>query len=191
MRKIRAGVAALALGVVLAACGADDGNGDPVASAGAGGSTTTSAPAPPAAQPGPTVSSALPDIEVVDVSAGTTVALRSYLTSGRPALLWFWAPHCTFCRAEAPDVAAFAAKYEGRIDVLGVGAQDSLRQAEGFVADTGTGALDMVWDRTGRSWVDFDVTNQPTVLVVDGAGEVQKRWFRNFDEQEIVAAAGI
>jgi thiol-disulfide isomerase/thioredoxin len=30
--------------------------------------------------------------------------------AGTPVVLWFWAPWCTICRAEAPDVAAVAAE---------------------------------------------------------------------------------
>jgi thiol-disulfide isomerase/thioredoxin len=40
--------------------------------------------------------------------------------AGTPVVLWFWAPWCTICRAEAPDVAAVAAEYAGRVEVIGV-----------------------------------------------------------------------
>ena len=49
----------------------------------------------------------------------------------------------------------------------------------------------MVWDKTGKSWLHFKVTNQPTVVVVDADGKVTKKWFRDFDAQGILDAAGV
>ena len=45
---------------------------------------------------------------------GTTLEGASFDSStlaGKPAVLWFWAPWCTVCRAEAPDVATVAAQF--------------------------------------------------------------------------------
>lgn len=188
--------------VVLAACG---GGGDDDADVSAGGTEITNPDAPDASEPSaPTESSApeattpptgeatfLPDIEVVDVASGDTVALRSLASADRPTLLWFWAPHCTFCIREAPDVLALAASHGDELQILGLGAQDDLGQAADFLETTGTGELDMVWDATGETWIHFGVTNQPTVVVVSPDGEVQATWFREFDEAGILAAAGL
>ncbi|MGQ0843638.1 MAG: TlpA family protein disulfide reductase [Sporichthyaceae bacterium] len=136
-------------------------------------------------------SAALPDVQVVRVTkGGAKVNLQSLHTAGKPTLLWFWAPHCTFCRAEAPKLVDFSAKHGSKIAVLGLGAQDDLRQAEGFCTETSTTPLEMVWDASGKSWVHYKVTNQPTVIVLDADGKVVKRWFREFDEREILEAAG-
>lgn len=43
--------------------------------------------------PAPAVSSVVPDLAVVEVSSGRTVALRSVPASDRPTLIWMWAPH--------------------------------------------------------------------------------------------------
>ncbi len=114
---------------------------------------------------------ALPDLQVVRVASGKTVSLRSLAVAGKPTLLWFWAPHCTFCRAEAPDLLAFQKAYGDQIQILGLGAQDDLDQAVDFLADTSTQKLEMVWDASGKSWVHYKVTNQPTVVVLDGDGQ--------------------
>lgn len=133
---------------------------------------------------------ALPDVQVVRMSNGEKVPLGSLHTAGKSTLLWFWAPHCTFCKAEAPKLVDFKNKHGEKIAVLGLGAQDDLDQAKGFVNETSTTGLEMVWDASGKSWVHYKVTNQPTAIVIDSGGKVVKTWFRDFDEREILAAAG-
>lgn len=201
MRTHRAVAGLLAITLVVVACG---GGGDDGADVSAGASEITNPDAPGSTETAPPESSApsattppageadfLPDIEVVDVASGETVALRSLVSAGRPTLLWFWAPHCTFCIREAPEVLELAARHGDDLQILGLGAQDDLSQAQGFLELTGTGELDMVWDATGESWIHFGVTNQPTVVVVSPDGEVEATWFRELDEAGILAAAGL
>ena len=182
-----------ALLVVAAACG-----GDPAAT-----TTTPSTPPadtePPTSAPDdtsttrqPATSTAdLPAIDVVELSSGDSVPLTSLATPGRPSLLWFWAPHCTFCRREAPELLAFAAEHAGEIDVLGLGAQDSLDEAYGFLDDTDTHDLTMVWDESGQSWIHHGVTSQPTIVVLGADGQVAGQWYRDFDVDGILASAGL
>jgi thiol-disulfide isomerase/thioredoxin len=134
---------------------------------------------------------ALPDLKVVRVKSGQTAQLQTLAQSGKPTLLWFWAPHCTFCRAEAPDLLAFAKAHGSQVQILGLGAQDDLGQAVDFLSDTSTQNLEMVWDASGKSWLHYKVTNQPTVVVLDAKGKVTKTWFRHFDADAILAAAGL
>jgi thiol-disulfide isomerase/thioredoxin len=200
MRSRRRALALVAaLGLVLAACGGGD---DATTTAGATdpeAPPTTAASTPDDDAPDPTepaeapVAEAtfLPDIEVVDVASGEAVALRSLASADRPTLLWFWAPHCTFCMREAPDVVGFSASHGDELQIIGLGAQDDLDQAAEFLELTGTGELDMVWDATGETWIHFGITNQPTVVVVSPEGEVQATWFREFDEAGILDAAGL
>lgn len=191
----------MALTLVVAACG---GGGTDTAEVGGGGTeitssdptgSTTAADDEGAGQPVDEVPAAaaefLPDIEVVEVATGETVALRSVATAERPTLLWFWAPHCTFCIREAHEVLALEASHGDELQIIGLGAQDDLGQAVDFLELTGTGELAMVWDATGETWIHFGVTNQPTVVVVSPDGEVQATWFREFDEAGILAAAGL
>jgi len=189
----RARLAAVATALLVLAAGCGSGGADERTSA-AGPTTTnvdpTGSPATGtggAAAPRPDV----PSVEVQLLSADTAVDLRSLVTPGRPTVLWFWAPHCTFCRREAPDLLAFAAEHDADIDILGVGAQDSLDEARAFLDETGTDGLTMVWDRTGESWVHYGVTSQPTVLVLGPDGSVTRTWFRDFQPDEILAAAGL
>jgi len=160
--------------------------------------TSTEASSPEASAPpssaddgATTAGEFLPDIEVVRVACGDTVSLRSLAEPGVPTLLWFWAPNCTFCMREAPEVVEFSAEYGDEVRIIGLGAQDSLDRAVDFVSSTGTEELDMVWDESGESWIHFEVTSQPTVIVLSADGEVEERWYRDFDEAGILAAAGL
>lgn len=48
--------------------------------------------------------------------SGTTLSgapFNGASLQGKPAVLWFWAPFCPFCNAEAPGVAQVAAANPG------------------------------------------------------------------------------
>ncbi len=193
MRALRMITAALAASLVLTGCGGDDSDEVavdlPAAAAIVENPSTGAASADPAAKSGE--NTLLPDVQVIQVATGKSAPLRSLAPAGKPMLLWFWAPHCTFCRAEAPELLAFEKAYGDKIQILGLGAQDDLDQAVDFLADTSTQDLEMVWDKAGETWLHFKVTNQPTVLVIGADGKVSKKWFRDFDADAILKAAGL
>ncbi len=93
--------------------------------------------------------------------------------AGRPAVLWFWAPWCTICRTEGPEVARIAQSFHGDVRFLGVpglGAVDEMKQ---FVQDTGTGELTHLVDDDGSLWARFGVIAQPAFAFVSADGEVE------------------
>jgi hypothetical protein len=59
----------------------------------AGPAPTSTQSAGGAEVPGPSEASALPDLVVDDVNAGTEVNLASLVPSPEPILVWLWAPH--------------------------------------------------------------------------------------------------
>lgn len=93
--------------------------------------------------------------------------------AGEPVVLWFWAPWCTICRAEAPEVAQIAAELDGEVTVLGVpglGPEEDMRE---FVADTQTASIGHLVDTDGSQWQRFGVVSQPSYVFVapDGSAE--------------------
>jgi thiol-disulfide isomerase/thioredoxin len=192
VRKAALTAAALGTSLLAAGCGNDSsGHASTAALPSAAAIIDSASAGAPAGVPAGRANTALPDLQVVRVASGQTVPLQTLAVSGKPTLLWFWAPHCTFCRAEAPDLLAFAKAHGAQVQILGLGAQDDLGQAVGFLSDTATEKLEMVWDASGKSWLHYKVTNQPTVVVLDAKGNVTKTWFRHFDAKAILAAAGL
>ena len=92
---------------------------------------------------------------------------------GDDVVLWFWAPWCTACRAEAPQVEAAAARLDGRVQVVGVASSGSLEDMRAFVAETGADGLTHVADVPGEVWARFGVVTQPTFVFVDDDGRTQ------------------
>lgn len=108
--------------------------------------------------------------------SGTTLdgaRLDAATLAGTPVVLWFWAPWCTICRAEAPDVAKVATAYEGRVTMLGVPGRGEVDAMRAFVSETGTGAFTHVADIDGALWNRFGVVTQPAFVFVDRAGAAE------------------
>lgn len=139
----------LASALVLVACGGSS-------STGASGDGATDGP--------PAFSAATVD--------GGELASASF--AGEPTVLWFWAPWCTVCRAEAPDVAEAASDFDGDVELVGVAGRGSVEEMKGFVSDTGTDAITHVVDGDdGRIWADYGVTAQPAFAFIDAEGNVE------------------
>jgi thiol-disulfide isomerase/thioredoxin len=92
---------------------------------------------------------------------------------GRPTILWFWAPWCTVCRAEGPDVAVAAAAIGEEVPIIGVAGRGDAAAMQEFVADTGTGGITHVNDADGSVWARFGVVAQPAFAFVAADGRVQ------------------
>ena len=92
---------------------------------------------------------------------------------GKDTVLWFWAPWCTICRAEAPDVVEAAAEFDGSVEVIGVAGRGELAEMEQFVDDTGTGSLEHLVDDDGAIWSQFGVAAQPAFAFIDDNGEME------------------
>lgn len=72
-------------------------------------------------------------VEVIDGGSFTLSEAR-----GRPVVLNFWASWCGPCRAEIPDISAFADANPG-VAVVGVSYNDAEPDARDFAAEIGAG----------------------------------------------------
>jgi len=102
---------------------------------------------------------------------GSTFAGASL--AGKPVVMWFWAPWCSVCRAEGPDLAALNTEYAGRVQFVGIPGLGAVDEMKGFVSDTGTGGFLHVSDTDGSLWAKFGVPSQPSFVFVDAQGNAQ------------------
>ncbi|MFE0255763.1 redoxin family protein [Streptomyces sp. NPDC059010] len=105
---------------------------------------------------------------------GTTVdgkAFDAKTLAGKPAVLWFWAPWCPKCRAQAAETAKVAAAYQGKANVLGVAGLDKNAAMKDFVSQTGTQDFPHLSDEAGDVWKRFGVTEQSRYVILDKDGQ--------------------
>ncbi|MEO5652334.1 MAG: TlpA disulfide reductase family protein, partial [Marmoricola sp.] len=75
---------------------------------------------------GPAAVKRLPEVTLQSLGGGEPVDLRSLRG---PLVVNLWASWCVPCRTELPLYAAFAKKYAGRVDVLGIDFQETRVEA--------------------------------------------------------------
>lgn len=90
--------------------------------------------------------------------------------AGQPTVLWFWAPWCPTCRAQAGRVETLAQEYAGRVNVVGVGGLADAADIRDFARQV-EGPTHLI-DEGGAIWRHFHVTAQSTYVILDADGGV-------------------
>ncbi|MGQ0839721.1 redoxin domain-containing protein [Actinokineospora sp.] len=159
---------AMAMGVlaVLVGCGAPDA-ARPAASG--------AAIAPAASAPAPVSVPGAPVPEMLRFSSTTLdgAAFKGESLAGKPALLWFWAPWCTKCQREAPTILEAAKSTAGKVNFVGIAAQDQVAAMRKFVEQRGVGSFTHLADTDAALWRRFGVTVQPAYAFVRADGSVE------------------
>jgi len=159
--KLVVSVAIIATGVlVLAGCSSDTKDATSVATA---SETTESESSTVVATPLPVFSSATLE--------GRSVTQADY--EGKPTIMWFWAPWCTVCRAEAPTLAKVANQLDGSVEVVGVAALGSIDEMKTFVSDTGIENFSQLADPDAEVWGVFGVAAQPAFAFISADGSIE------------------
>jgi thiol-disulfide isomerase/thioredoxin len=78
---------------------------------------------------------------------------------GKPAVLWFWAPFCPFCNAEAPGLSQVAAANPG-VTFVGIAAHSDVGAMQNFVSKYGLNFTNLN-DADGAIWARYNVPWQP------------------------------
>ena len=89
---------------------------------------------------------------------------------GRPVVINVWASWCGPCVVEAPDIAAAAREFQGRVQFIGVDVLDQLGPARAFIRKYGW-TFPSVFDPTAAIRNDLGFIGQPVTLVIDGSGK--------------------
>ncbi len=107
--------------------------------------------------------------------------------AGKPAVLWFWAPWCPTCRAQAPAVSDLADQYDGEVTVVGVGGAAAASEIEEMAKDV-NGPIQLI-DEPGVVWQHFAITAQSTYLIIDADGSIvtDGRFLSDDDLRDTVA----
>lgn len=189
MTRLRPALIGVLFGLVLVGCGAQPEEdaappqSDPPAAASEKASTTAPAEAPDDASEAPPAEN-VPELLKFDAKTVDGEEFSGASLYGSPAVLWFWAPWCPNCQAEASTIAEVS-KTDG-VRFVGVAAQDQLPAMREFVDKYGLGSITHLADTSAEIWKRFDVTYQPAYAFVsaDGKVEVQKE---QLDADELTA----
>lgn len=88
--------------------------------------------------------------------------------AGKDVALWFWAPWCPTCNAEAPGVAEVVDGLDSAVTVVGVAGRDAVPAMEEFVAQHQLQGLTHVADVEGQIWQQYGIVGQPAWVFIDG-----------------------
>ncbi|TYR66091.1 redoxin domain-containing protein [Streptomyces parvus] len=159
--------------LALTGCGAGSGSDDEAARSSSPSPSAPPAQPPTSSDPSPDAASG-PEVPEVLRFTATTVDGKPFdgsTLAGKPTVLWFWAPWCPKCKAQAAETAKVAADHVGEANVVGVAGLDKNAAMKDFVADTGTSEFPHLSDEKGDIWKRFEVTEQSRYVVLDKDGK--------------------
>ncbi|GAB1511469.1 redoxin domain-containing protein [Actinophytocola sp. KF-1] len=189
MARLRSiSVLAISAGLVLAGCGDDRpaaGGGTP---ASAPATTTTTATASSATAAAPAPEAVVPEQLRFTAKTVDGKDFSGESLAGKPAVLWFWAPWCPNCQAEAPTIAA-AARSAGDVAFVGVAAQDEVAAMRDFVRKYDLGSFPHIADTDAAVWRRFGVTYQPAYAFISADGTVETETSQ-LEADELLARVG-
>ncbi|OLF16640.1 redoxin domain-containing protein [Actinophytocola xanthii] len=164
----------LAVALLLTACGGEQREAGPEAPAPTSTAPATTGAAKPAPAPDAVSEPPAPE-EVPELLRFEAKTLDGHVFHGAdllggPAVLWFWAPWCPTCQAEAPTIAQAARTGGARF--VGVAAQDEVPAMREFVDQYGLDGFTHLADEDLAVWNRFEVAYQPAYAFVDSRGEV-------------------
>lgn len=90
--------------------------------------------------------------------------------SGENVVLWMWAPWCSVCNREAPDVAQALADLPEDVTIIGVAGRDDVGPMQEFIAEHGLEGMTHVVDADGSVWASYGISYQPAWVFIDGEG---------------------
>lgn len=93
---------------------------------------------------------------------------------GYPVVLNFWASWCIPCKEEAPDLAAAARKYSGRVAFVGIDIQDFVGDARRFLREVEAPYVS-VRETGSKTHSAYGLTGVPETFYIDSSGKAVSR----------------
>lgn len=118
-----------------------------------------------------------PAVTVTALADGKELAFRGLIAADRPTLLWFWAPWCGVCNAEASHIQQLAAEHGDKPAVVAIGGRDNIRAGRGFRDQHGLDAPILVFDEPLAVWQAYGIRAQPAAVLLDLDGRERDRWY--------------
>ena len=114
-----------------------------------------------------------PDFTLMDIN-GKPLALSSL--RGKWVIIDFWGSWCGWCIKGMPKMKEYYAKYNSKLEILGVDCNDTVEKWKGAVTKHEIPWLHVYWDKEkGDNPVElYGVQGFPTKVVIDPEGKVAK-----------------
>ena len=119
------------------------------------------------------VGSVAPDFTLNDIN-GKPLALSSL--RGKWVVLDFWGSWCVWCIKGMPQMKEYYAKYQDKLEILGVDCNDTVEKWKAAVAKHELPWLHVYWDKEkGDNPLElYHVDSFPTKIIIDPEGKVAK-----------------
>jgi thiol-disulfide isomerase/thioredoxin len=163
------------VGVVLlaTACGSQAPSAPSDPSAGSGTTIAQQSTVPSGSSESPTAAAAVPEQLRFTASTVDGASFDAANLAGRPAVLWFWAPWCPTCNAEAPGLREVVGANAGTVTFIGVAGLADVPAMQQLVQKHSLGSFTHLVDADGALWRRFGVTHQPAYAFIDATGKIQ------------------
>ena len=116
-----------------------------------------------------------PDFTLMDIN-GKPLALSSL--RGKWVILDFWGSWCKWCIKGVPDMKKYYAKYQDKLEILGVDCNDTVEKWKAAVAQHELPWLHVYWDKDDENCDNpltlYGVRGFPTKVIIDPKGQVAK-----------------
>ena len=116
-----------------------------------------------------------PDFTLMDIN-GKPLALSSL--RGKWVILDFWGSWCSWCIKGMPKMKEYYAKYNDKLEILGVDCNDTVEKWKAAVAKHELPWLHVYWDKNDENCDNpialYGVRGFPTKVIIDPEGNVAK-----------------